>query len=382
MSGSAMFEWSTPAEAQTKPCRVSAMTRPPSEADDRAPSRARITSSWREVGLRAGELARPLGGLDLREGDDTALGLRDGLLGDDDDVAVAQRDGARDERREVGARRDLGQPLDRQDLDHAFGMPVTRDAGVGAVAAVQVDDHRGQALERAGARRAGPRRARDPRRALPASASASSFATGSSPQTSASSSGRGRDEVGAPRSSGARRRRARRRRAWIRSASEVRSGSGRTPSAANTSSLATESSGVEPSAPPISRAVSSAASALTASTARSTPWTASSFDRALDTGPELGRRRPRPGRVARADHDLVLPERDKPAGERPTEAAGPAEDRDPHATVAAASSTAWARRRRARSSTISVRAITARTPPGSSAPASASSITSASIRPA
>ena len=42
------------------------------------------------VALVTGQLARLLGGLQVVERDDAPLGLRDGLLGDDDDVAVAE----------------------------------------------------------------------------------------------------------------------------------------------------------------------------------------------------------------------------------------------------------------------------------------------------
>ena len=59
------------------------------------------------------------------ERDDAALGLRDRLLRDDDDVAVPQSDRRGDQRAEVGALLDLGEALDREDLDHAAGMPVT-----------------------------------------------------------------------------------------------------------------------------------------------------------------------------------------------------------------------------------------------------------------
>jgi len=63
----------------------------------------------------AGEPERLLGGLDPREVDDAALGLRDHLLRDTDDVAVLERDRGGDHRRQVVALADLGEPFDRND---------------------------------------------------------------------------------------------------------------------------------------------------------------------------------------------------------------------------------------------------------------------------
>ena len=81
--GSGAFEWSTPAEAQTKPCRVSAITSGGRARTIRAVSR-RIDLDLRAGRSLAGELARPVGRLDVVERDDAALGLRDRLLRDDD----------------------------------------------------------------------------------------------------------------------------------------------------------------------------------------------------------------------------------------------------------------------------------------------------------
>ena len=88
MPGSGAFEWSTPAEAQTKPWRVSAMMNGGRARTIRAVSR-RTTSTSRGSRV-AGELARPLRRLDVLDPHDAALGLRDRLLRDDDDVAVLE----------------------------------------------------------------------------------------------------------------------------------------------------------------------------------------------------------------------------------------------------------------------------------------------------
>ena len=81
-------------------------------------------------------------------------------------------------------------------------------------------------------------------------------------------------------------------------------------------------------------------------------------------------------------HDVVLAERGQPARERAAEAAGAAEDRDPHAGVPAACTVAAARRRAALTSVISVCVTTVLRRPGTGAlGASASSTTSTSIRP-
>ena len=89
--------------------------------------------------------------------------------------------------------------------------------------------------------------------------------------------------------------------------------------------------------------------------------------RALDPGAaQLPGRLARPLGVARADDHVVLADRDEASCERAAEAAGPAEDRDPHAGAPAASSTAVASRREASRSVISVFVTTRRTPAGSS----------------
>ena len=80
------FEASTPAEAQTKPCRVRAITSGGRERTTSADSR-RITSTCRGSPSSPASSTARGGRLDLVEPDDPALDLRDRLLGDDDDVA-------------------------------------------------------------------------------------------------------------------------------------------------------------------------------------------------------------------------------------------------------------------------------------------------------
>ena len=123
MSGSGAFEESTPAEAQTKPCRVSAITSGGRVRTIRADSR-RITSSWRGSSSPASSRAS-VGGLDLGQTNDPSLGLRDRLLRDHEDVAVLQLGPLRDQRAEVVSLADLRQPLDRPDRD-GHGRPVSR----------------------------------------------------------------------------------------------------------------------------------------------------------------------------------------------------------------------------------------------------------------
>ena len=67
--------------------------------------------------LVLGELPCALGGLDLGQPDDTALRLGDDLLCQDDDVAILELDVRGDELRQVVARSDLGQALDRDDAN-------------------------------------------------------------------------------------------------------------------------------------------------------------------------------------------------------------------------------------------------------------------------
>ena len=123
------FDASTPADAQTKPCRVSEMTSGGRERTTRVLSR-RIASTWR--GSRSpGELVRPLGRLDPLEADHPALRLRDDLLRDDEDVGVLEASCPvgrfRQERHEIVALLDLRDALEREDPDLAgHGRPVMR----------------------------------------------------------------------------------------------------------------------------------------------------------------------------------------------------------------------------------------------------------------
>ena len=88
MSGPFAFEASTPADAQTNPWRVSAMT---SGGRARTTSRASREDHLDAPGIGvAGELARTLGRLDAGEMDDATLDLRDRLLRDDEDVVRAR----------------------------------------------------------------------------------------------------------------------------------------------------------------------------------------------------------------------------------------------------------------------------------------------------
>ena len=219
----------------------------------------------------------------------------------------------------------------------------------------------------------GPQSTARPETSFAASSSASSFAAASSPQTSASSSGgaSARFEAASecrPATTGASSS------SWIRCAIEVASVVGFTPPGPKESSAQTESTGVEPIASRRSRAVSTAASALTASRTRSTPRTASSFE--APSAPSALGGLAGALRVARADHDLDA-RVDEPLRDRLAEAAGAADDRDLHA---AAPSTVSASRRDASRSVISVCVTILRTASGPAG--SDSSTTSASIRPA
>ena len=94
---------------------------------------------------------------------------------------------------------------------------------------------------------------------------------------------------------------------------------------------------------------------------------------------DFARLLPCPLGVARADHDLVT-RLDEPGGECEPEGAGAAEDGDPHAGTAPKATSAS--RRRASPSLMRVRVTSGLTSPRPSrSPASASSTTSASIKP-
>ena len=126
MSGPFAFDASTPAEAQTKPWCVSAMTSGGRVRTSSLLSR-RMTSS-RRGSSSPGELACPLRRLEVGEMDDAALDLRHGLLGDDEDVARLElprrRPGGRGE---VVSLLELRDPPEREDANLAgHGRPVTR----------------------------------------------------------------------------------------------------------------------------------------------------------------------------------------------------------------------------------------------------------------
>ena len=124
MSRSGAFDASTPADAQTKPCRVS--------RDDERAARAHDADGFAQdhldvprVAVRAGELERTRRRVDVLQASDAAFRLRDDLLREHDDVAVLERAALRHELGEVRAGGDLGQALERQDRE-AHGSPVTR----------------------------------------------------------------------------------------------------------------------------------------------------------------------------------------------------------------------------------------------------------------
>ena len=127
MSGAGAFEASTPADAQTNPWRGLGDHERRPAADD-AGGLAEDDLEPPRVAVGAGEPPGLVRRLDLVQADDAPLGLRDHLLGDADDVAVAQLHRSRDQRREIVALGDLGEPLDRQDLDHARAASRTASA--------------------------------------------------------------------------------------------------------------------------------------------------------------------------------------------------------------------------------------------------------------
>ena len=201
-----------------------------------------------------------------------------------------------------------------------------------AVAPVQVHDHRGQALERAGARERARRRAPARRRPSPRARARAPSPPSSSPQTSASSSRRALVEIGGgDRVETGDDRRVRRRPGCARRASARRDRDGRPP-LLNSSALATERSGVAPSAPRRASRSSSAAVGLDREDdevdAANRVLVRGARDAARPSAAAASRAR---AGVARPDHDLVLARRDEPRRERAAEAAGAAEDRDPHA---------------------------------------------------
>ncbi len=124
--GSGAFEWSTPAEAQTKPWRVSAITSAAAGADD--PRR-----------LAEDHLELPRVGAPARRARASAARARRRRAGRSGPPPSRPPSARRRRRRPPRARRRprsamprsspsriSGRPLDRQDRDHASEMPVTR----------------------------------------------------------------------------------------------------------------------------------------------------------------------------------------------------------------------------------------------------------------
>ncbi len=130
-SSPGVFERSTPALAQTKPCSVSAMTR--------SPRRRRTARASRRITVHM--VVGPL---------DTALRLGDDLLGDDQDVALLQAAGPLDrvaeERGEVVARPHL-RHRPREEEQRSLGQAGDPHARVRLVAAVHVQEHGRQRLQ-------------------------------------------------------------------------------------------------------------------------------------------------------------------------------------------------------------------------------------------
>ena len=179
LSGSGAFEASTPAEAQTKPWRVSAITSGGRARTMRAASR-RITSMLARVGAGR-ELERLLARARPRRG--ARRGPRPSRRPSARRRARRRPrapHASRDQRGEVVAlARSPAAP--RPAMIESHGRPVSAEARVDAELLVHVQDHRRHALERAGVRE----RADVDRAAAdepPASSSTSFFARGSSPQ--------------------------------------------------------------------------------------------------------------------------------------------------------------------------------------------------------
>ena len=73
------------------------------------------------LALVAGDLSRARGRLDVVEAHDASLDLRNSLLGDDDDVVLLEADALDDQRRQVVAGPQLGDPRDGEDGEAAIG---------------------------------------------------------------------------------------------------------------------------------------------------------------------------------------------------------------------------------------------------------------------
>ena len=116
--GSAAFDGSTPADAQTKPWRVSAITSAPRERTTRFVSR-RITSTLRGSLTSPASSRARAGRLDVVETHDAALRLRDRLLRDHDDVAVLERAAPAISAPRSSPASISGRPSTGMDRDHA-----------------------------------------------------------------------------------------------------------------------------------------------------------------------------------------------------------------------------------------------------------------------
>ena len=326
------FDASTPADAHTNPCRVSAITSGGRLRRISLLSR-RTTSSRRASSSPASSRARSEGSTSSSETTrpstfETAFCATTRTSRSSNAAASSQQ------RSEVVALLELGDPAHRDDAQLAAQSMRSRkpgdpDAGVPAIALVQVDDHGRHPLERAGAReRAGVERAPgdEPLRKLQRERLRVRVVTADERVLV----GRlVRAERRRPRASAAPRERDPRARPGRARRARCASGEGSTPTGANRSSDATESTGVEPIAPERSRAVSSAASAFVARTTRSTACTASSFAAPLRA--DLGSNCRGALRVSRADDDLVLAPGEA-RRERLAERPSPPDDRYPHAT--------------------------------------------------
>ena len=111
-AGSAAFDASTPAFAQTKPWRVRQISRRARRARARRLS-ASTTSTWRgSLPCSAASSRARSPGVDVGEPHDAALGLGDDLVRDDEHVAVARarRAAAASSAARSSPGRDLGQP--------------------------------------------------------------------------------------------------------------------------------------------------------------------------------------------------------------------------------------------------------------------------------
>jgi len=115
---------STPADAQIKPWRVSAMT---SGGRERT-TRHRLLQDRLDPPriLVSGQLARSLGGLDVVQPHDPPLRLGHDFLREHNDVAVLELGGARNPLGKIVALPYLRPAEEREDPELRHGRPVTR----------------------------------------------------------------------------------------------------------------------------------------------------------------------------------------------------------------------------------------------------------------